>query len=72
MREPLTPSGYCVNGHCQKKHAFVDSDGKWRCRPCRKEAYAERDYWRLVNRVMADDRAEDAMEKLKRYHWITA
>ncbi len=68
MRTPKKPSGHCHNGHCQITHGFIDSGGDWRCRECRRLANQERDYWKLVNRLIADESDTEALEKLQRYH----
>lgn len=69
MREPRKPSGWCYNGHNQVICAFIDSEGDWRCRECRKIANRERDFWKLVKRYTDDPTDEEAFSKLTRFHW---
>lgn len=69
MRTPLKPSGFCHNGHDQIRHGFIDSGGDWRCRLCRKTANMERDYWKLVTRIIANENDSEALAKLKKFHW---
>lgn len=63
------PSGFCHNGHNQYKAGFIDSGGDWRCRECRHIADHERDFWKLVNRVMDDPLDQDALDRLRQFHW---
>lgn len=71
MKEPVKPSGHCNLGHDQRIHGFVDSEGYWRCRVCRKEKNLDREFWKLVKSLMADTNVEESMDKLKKYHWRT-
>ena len=69
MREPKKPSGYCHNGHDQRKSGFIEASGDWRCRDCRRLANQEKDFWKLVHRLIHNLDDVDALEKLKKFHW---
>lgn len=69
MPQPKKPSGYCNLGHDQRKHAFIDSCGDWRCRLCRKEKDKERDYWKQVSAYINGNL--ESLLVLEKYHWRT-
>lgn len=62
-------TGLCSSGHPLRFHGFIDSTGRWRCRVCRNEKNADRDFWRLVKRYQDGD--ESALKELKIRHWKT-
>lgn len=59
----------CSNGHDYRQFGFIDSEGTARCRQCRKESRREREYWRLVDRLMTFPNDLEALDVLKRFHW---
>jgi hypothetical protein len=61
-------SGFCSKGHIFRFHGFIDSEGTWRCKLCRREQENERKYWSLVERYMDGD--VKTLGKLQAY-WRT-